>query len=59
MMGPHDITPLLALDAGIRETGWAIFRPEGAIETGAIRTATRRRVDAESKVVQLLVSLDL
>lgn len=59
MTEPHDATTLLALDAGVRETGWAIFRPEGAIETGAIGTATRRRVDAESRVAQLVESLDL
>ena len=58
----QNITPLLALDAGVRETGWAIFRPEGArilIETGAIGTATRRRLDAGSRVGQLIKSLDL
>ena len=59
MTGPQDVAPLLALDAGVRETGWAIFRPEGVIETGAIGTATRRRVDAESRVGQLVKSLDL
>ena len=59
MTGPHDATTLLALDAGVRETGWAIFRPGGAVETGAIGTATRRRVDAESRVGQLVMSLDL
>ena len=59
MTGPQDVTPLLALDAGVRETGWAIFRPEGAIETGAIGTASRRRLDAQSRVGQLVMSLDL
>ncbi len=54
-----DSAPLLALDAGVRETGWAIFRQEGVIETGAIGTSTRRRVDAESRVGQLVNSLDL
>ena len=50
---------LLALDAGVRETGWAVFGPGEATTTGVIGTAHHRRMDAQSRVSQLIESLDL
>lgn len=49
---------LLALDAGVRETGWAVFR-EGAIEaTGVIKLGSRHRIDAHVRVDHLVQCLD-
>lgn len=49
---------LIALDAGVRETGWAVFC-NGQIEaTGTIAVRSRHRVDASVRVAHLIESLD-
>lgn len=49
---------LLALDAGVRETGWAVFLPGGKIETGVIRLSRSRALHAADRVAHLVESLD-
>ena len=49
---------LLALDAGVRETGWAIFRPGFPPATGLLGAASRRSLGARVRVSQLLAGLD-
>jgi Holliday junction resolvasome RuvABC endonuclease subunit len=49
---------LLAVDAGVRETGWAIFRNGRVEATGAIKVPSRRRIDAEVRVKHLVKCLD-
>jgi Holliday junction resolvasome RuvABC endonuclease subunit len=49
---------LLALDAGVRETGWAIFRPDFPPATGLLGVASRRRLVPRVRVSQLLAGLD-
>ena len=50
---------LLALDAAVRETGWAIFNPGGIIHTGTIRMSKSRDLDAPGRVSHLVRNLDL
>ena len=49
---------LLALDAGVRETGWAIFTDGEVIESGVTGLSTRRKVEPEVRVSHLIESLD-
>ncbi len=49
---------LLALDAGVRETGWAMFKDGQVIESGVTGLSTRRKVEPEVRVTHLLQSLD-
>ena len=49
---------VLALDAGVRETGWAVFLPGGTIETGIIRLSRSRTLDSAGRVSQLVERLD-
>ena len=58
MTSPQDAPILLALDAGVRESGWAIFGPGGVITTGVVGTRTRRRIAAEVRVSRLMRCLD-
>ena len=59
-MNPRQTTPvLLALDAGVRESGWAMFGPEDAMATGVVGTPARRRMDAQTRVSQLVQCLGL
>jgi Holliday junction resolvasome RuvABC endonuclease subunit len=56
-----DEAVLLAIDAGLRETGWAIFRcgqPVRLRRTGVIVVPGRRRVDAKVRVAHLVQCLD-
>jgi len=48
----------LALDAGVRETGWAVFKDGQVIESGVTGLSTRRKVEPEVRVTHLLQSLD-
>ena len=50
---------LLALDAGVRESGWAIFQAEVPVITGVIGAQANRRIDAGDRVSQLVTNLDL
>ena len=49
---------LLALDAGVRETGWAVFLPGGEIDTGVIRLSRSRGLYAAERVSHLVECLD-
>ncbi|HJN87714.1 MAG: crossover junction endodeoxyribonuclease RuvC [Dehalococcoidia bacterium] len=49
---------LLALEAGVRETGWAIFRDGVPVTTGTIGSAGRRGLDASTRVSRLVEALD-
>ena len=50
---------LLALNAGVRETGWAIFQQDRAGETGIIQLPRRRRTDTAARVLHLAAVLDV
>jgi len=52
------VTVLLALDAGVRETGWAVFQDGEVIESGVTGLSTRRKVEPEVRVSHLIESLD-
>lgn len=49
---------LLALDAGVRETGWALFRSARPERTGSIRLPRRRSLTAADRVNHLVACLD-
>ena len=49
---------LLALDAGVRETGWAVFSSGSEVTTGTISIPGRRALDAASRLTHLTRSLD-
>ena len=49
---------LLALDAGVRETGWAVFQDDEGIESGVTGLSTRRKLEPEVRVSHLVESLD-
>lgn len=50
---------LLALDAGVRESGWAVFEDGCTVTTGVIGAGTKRRTEAEVRISRLVESLDL
>ena len=52
---------LLALDAGVRETGWAVIGPPGEqprLATGVIKAPAPRKSDASARVAHLITCLD-
>ncbi len=49
---------LLALDAGVRQTGWAIFRSGRQVTTGMIGIPGRRSIHAPARLTHLLDCLD-
>ena len=49
---------LLALDAGVRETGWAVFRVGLYVSSGTIGNPGRRSMDASTRISQLVEGLD-
>ena len=49
---------LMALDAGIMETGWAVFHPDRVDETGIIRMSRSRSLDTADRVSHLVGCLD-
>ena len=49
---------LLALDAGLSETGWAVMHRQEGIHSGLIQVPGRRRLDAASRISRLLLELD-
>lgn len=49
---------LLAIDAGVRETGWAIFQSKRLDSTGVIAVAGRSRVNGAARVAHLIRCLD-
>jgi Holliday junction resolvasome RuvABC endonuclease subunit len=50
---------LLALDAGVRESGWAVIEDGATVTTGVIGVGTKRRTEAKARVEQLVETLDL
>ncbi len=58
MTTPDQAAALLALDAGVRETGWAIFRDGLPVATGTIGSPGRRGLDAPARVSRLVEALD-
>ncbi|PKB66463.1 MAG: hypothetical protein BZY81_07345 [SAR202 cluster bacterium Io17-Chloro-G4] len=50
---------LLALDAGVRQTGWAIFCSGRQVSTGMIGIRARRGIDAPARLIHLMECLDL
>ena len=58
MKGITEANVLLALDAGLGETGWAIIHRQEGIHSGLIQIPGRRRLDAASRISQLLQKLD-
>lgn len=55
---PGQVRVLLALDIGVRETGWAVFQNERVETTGVVVVPSHRRVNAASRVEHLIKSLD-
>ena len=51
-------TVLLALDAGVRETGWAVFKDGNVAASGVAGLSTRRKVEPEIRVLHLIESLN-
>jgi len=49
---------LLALDARVRGTGWAVFKDDEVIESRVTWLSTRRKLEPEVRVAHLLESLD-
>ena len=50
---------LLALDAGVRESGWAVFEDGQTVTTGVIGTGIKRSTEAQIRVSRLVERLDL
>ncbi len=49
---------LLALDAGVRETGWAVFEGGEVAASGVTGLSTRRKLEPEVRVSHLIESLN-
>ena len=49
---------LIALDAGVRETGWAVFDRDEIQATGSIALKSRHRIDAATRLSHLIECLD-
>ena len=47
---------LLALDAGVRESGWAVFEDGATVTTGVIGVGTERRTESQARIAQLVES---
>ena len=54
-----EVPALLALDAGIRETGWALFKNGEVIENGVTGLSTRRKVEPKVRISHLIESLNV
>ena len=50
---------LLSLDAGVRESGWAIFGSGDSVTTGVVGTRGKRGMGAEVRLSRLVRCLDL
>jgi len=55
---PAENRTFVALDAGVRETGWAVFNGGNVEATGIIAIPSRQRIDAAVRVSHLIDSLD-
>jgi len=59
MNGTAEVPVLLALDAGVRETGWAVFKNGDVIESWFTSLSTPRKVEAEFRSSRLIESLNV
>ncbi len=59
MSRPNIGGPLLALDAGVSQSGWAVFIPSGEVYSGVIAPPSRRSLKARTRLSYLSDSLDL
>ena len=53
-----DTPVLLVPDAGVRKTGWAVFKDGWVIESGITGLSTRRKLEPEVRASHLIESLD-
>lgn len=58
MSRPETGKTLLALDAGVRETGWALFLSEELEDTGIVTIPGRRGIEAATRINHLIQCLD-
>ena len=49
---------LLALDAGVRETGWAVYHPDLLVDTGIIKISRSRSLETTGRLAHLVQCLD-
>jgi len=54
-----EVPALLALDAGVREIGWAVFENGEVIKSRATGLSTRRKVEPEVPISHLIESLNV
>ena len=50
---------LLALDAGVRQTGWAVFGSQRLLRTGVIASPKRNGLEGRDRIARLMTELDL
>ena len=50
---------LLALDAGVRQTGWAVFESKRLLRTGVIISPKRNGLKGSDRIANLMAELDL
>jgi Holliday junction resolvasome RuvABC endonuclease subunit len=50
---------LLALDAGVRQTGWAVFESKRLLRTGVIASPKRNGLKGRDRIASLMVELEL
>ena len=50
---------LLALDAGVRQTGWAVFGFQRLLRTGVIASPKRNGLEGRDRIARLMTELDL
>jgi len=50
---------LLALDAGVRQTGWAVFESRRLLRTGVIASPKRNGLKGRDRIISLMAQLDL
>ena len=58
MRGDSQRVSLLALDASVSETGWAVFSAGGQVTTGVIGLPGRRGISAATRIAYLVDTLD-
>ena len=57
MMASANPPVLLALDTGVRETGWAVFQDGQVVESGVAGLKSRRKVEPKVRISHLIASL--
>lgn len=58
MTGPAGGPTILALDPGVRETGWAVFRNGAVADSGVFGLKTRQKLAPSLRIGHLLRSLE-